>query len=608
MNQLVECVPNFSEGRDAAVIRGITAEIEAVRGVTLLDVDPGADTNRTVVTFVGAPESVLEAAFRAGKRAAETIDMTKHHGSHARMGAMDVCPFVPVAGVTMADCAALAREAARRIGELGIPVYLYEHAASSPARRNLAAVRAGEYEGLERKLADPDWKPDCGPARHNPRTGAYIIGAREFLIAYNVNLATTDKRYADDIAYDLRERGRHKRSGNVTPFYYKGDVVLFAKNRFPCGACDQVANTWDALAVHYRDAHRKDLAARYAGLGYPPGEVEGKPVYADGRFSHVKAVGWVVEKYRRAQISINLTDFKVSPAHVVLEAAREEGAKRGIAVTGSEIVGVVPFDAMLESGRYYLRRMQKSTGLPVGDVIETAVQAMGLRDVAPFETEKKVLGMPSQAGDLVRKSVGEFVDEVSRDTPAPGGGSIAALAGSIGAALAAMVANLTVGKAGFDDRYKELDALATKAQEMKDRLLAAVDEDTQAFNGVMDALRLPKDTPDQKAARSEALQSGYKRATEVPMQTARQCRAALDLCLAAARSGNDVMITDAGVGALLALAGVKGAAYNARINLKSIKDADYVKRTGAEIASLVDEGRKVADLVEREVERVVSGS
>jgi glutamate formiminotransferase/formiminotetrahydrofolate cyclodeaminase len=465
VNKLVECVPNFSEGRDATVIRGITAEIEAVRGVTLLDVDPGEDTNRTVVTFVGAPEAVAEAAFRAGKRAAEAIDMAKHHGSHARIGAMDVCPFVPVAGVTMADCVALARETGRRIGELGIPVYLYEHAASCPARGNLAAVRAGEYEGLEGKLADPVWKPDFGPARHNPRTGAYVIGAREFLIAYNINLATTEKRYADDIAYNLRERGRHKRSGNVAPFYYQGDAVVFARDRFPCGACDHVAKSWDALAAHYRDAHGKDLAARYAALGYPAEEVEGRPVYADGRFSHVKAVGWVVEKYRRAQISINLTDFKVAPAHAVLEAAREEAAQRGIPVTGSEIVGMVPFDAMLESGRYYLRRMRKSTGLPVGDVIETAVQAMGLRDVAPFDTERKVLGMPRPAGDLVSKSVAEFVDEVSRDTPAPGGGSIAALSGSIGAALAAMVANLTVGKTGFAGRYEELDALAVRAHQ-----------------------------------------------------------------------------------------------------------------------------------------------
>ncbi len=608
MNKLVECVPNFSEGRDAAVIRGMAAEIEAVHGVTLLDVDPGEDTNRTVITFVGAPDPVLEAACRAGKRAAETIDMAKHHGSHARLGAMDVCPFVPVAGVTMADCVALARECGRRIGALGIPVYLYEHAASSPARRNLAAVRAGEYEGLEKKLADPAWRPDFGPAMHNPRTGAYIIGAREFLIAFNVNLATTDKRYADDIAYNLRERGRHKRSGNVAPFYYKGKTVVFTTDRFPCGACDQVAKSWDALAAHYRDAHGKDLAARYAALGYRAGAIEGKPVYADGRFPHVKAVGWVVDKYRRAQISINLTDFKAAPAHAVLEAAREEAAQRGIPVTGSEIVGVVPFDAMLESGRYYLRRMRKSAGLPVGDVIETAVQAMGLRDVAPFEAEKKVLGMPHATGELVRRTVAEFVDEVSRDTPAPGGGSIAALAGSIGAALAAMVANLTAGKAEFAGRYGELDALAVRAQDIKDLLLAAVDEDTQAFSGVMDALGMPKDTPDQKAARSAALQSGYQQATEIPVQTARHCRAALELCLTAARSGNDVMITDAGVGALVSYAGVKGAAYNALINLKSIKDADYVKRTRAEIARLVDESREIAGLVEREVERVMGGS
>ena len=608
MTKLVECVPNFSEGRDAGVIRSIAAEIEAVSGVTLLDVDPGADTHRTVITFVGSPEAVVEAAFRAGKRAAEAIDMTQHHGSHARMGAMDVCPFVPVAGVTMADCVELAKECGRRIGDLGIPVYLYEHAATSPVRKNLAVVRGGEYEGLAAKLAQPEWKPDFGPATHNPRTGAYIIGAREFLIAYNVNLATSDKRYADDIAYNLRERGRYKRSGNVAPFYYKGDVVTFGADRFPCGACAHEARTWDALASHYRDAHGKDLAARYAALDYTPdaAAVVGKPVYADGRFSHVKAVGWVVDKYRRAQISINLTDFKVTPAHAVLEAAREEAALRGIAVTGSEIVGVVPFDAMLESGRHYLRRMHKSTGLPVGDVIETAVQAMGLRDVAPFEIEKKVLGLPPPAGELVRKTVGEFVDEVSRDTPAPGGGSIAALAGSIGAALAAMVANLTAGKAEFSGRYEELDALAGQAQDIKDQLLAAVDADTQAFNGVMEALRMPKDTPDQKSVRSQALLSGYKHATEVPLQTARQCRAALELCLQAARCGNDVMITDAGVGALVALAGVKGAAYNARINLKSIKDPAFVERVGVEIAQLIDESRGLANLVEREVERVMA--
>lgn len=604
MQKIVECVPNFSEGRDPAVIKAITAEIEAVRGVTLLDVDPGEDTNRTVVTFVGSPEAVVEAAVRAGRKAAELIDMTKHHGSHARMGAMDVCPFVPVAGVTMDDCVQLAREAGQRLGEFGIPVYLYEKAAATPARRNLAVVRAGEYEGLEKKLADPAWKPDFGPAKHNPRAGAYIVGAREFLIAYNVNLATTDKRYADDIAYNLRERGRHLRRGNVTPFYYKGSVVNFAKGAYPCGACDHVAKDWPSLATHYKDAHGKDLDARYRALGYKPGDVEGKTAYADGRFTHVKAVGWVVEKYRKAQISINLTDYKVAPAHAVLEAAREEAAARGIAITGSEIVGVVPCDAMLESGRWYLRRMKKSTGIPVGDIVETAVQSMGLRDVAPFDTGKKVLGLPTASGALVTSTVAGFVDEVSRDTPAPGGGSIAALAGSIGAALAAMVANLSAGKAEFADRYDELDALASEAQAVKDALVAAVDEDTQAFNGVMDALRMPKDTADQQAARSAALQAGYRHATDVPMQTARQCHAALELCRRAARIGNDAMITDAGTGALVCLAGVKGAAYNARVNLKSIKDPAYVKSTADEIARLLSVANAVASEVDAEVMRL----
>jgi len=606
MQKIVECVPNFSEGRDPAVIKAITAEIEAVRGVTLLDVDPGEDTNRTVVTFVGAPEAVVEAAVRAGRKASELIDMAKHHGSHARMGAMDVCPFVPVAGVTMDDCVQLAREAGQRLGEAGIPVYLYEKAAATPQRRNLAVVRAGEYEGLEKKLADPAWKPDFGPARHNPRTGAYIVGAREFLIAYNVNLATTDKRYADDIAYNLRERGRHLRRGNVKPFYYKGEAVAFSKGAYPCGACDHVAKDWASLAAHYKDAHGRDLDARYRALGYKPGEVEGKTAYADGRFTHVKAVGWVVEKYRKAQISINLTDYKVASAHAVLEAAREEAAARGIPVTGSEIVGVVPYDAMLESGRWYLRRMKKSTGIPVGDIVETAVQAMGLRDVAPFDTEKKVLGLPKASGALVSSTVAGFVDEVSRDTPAPGGGSIAALAGSIGAALAAMVANLSAGKAEFAGRYDELDALASEAQAVKDALLAAVDEDTQAFNGVMDALRMPKDTAEQQSARSTALQAGYRHATDVPMQTARQCHAALDLCRRAARIGNDAMITDAGTGALVCLAGVKGAAYNARVNLKSIKDAAYVKATASEIETLLSGAAAIAAEVDAEVMRLTA--
>ncbi|MGH7453450.1 MAG: glutamate formimidoyltransferase, partial [bacterium] len=332
MKKIVECVPNFSEGRDAAVIKQITDQIEAVKGVTLLDVDPGADTNRVVVTFIGSPEAVKEAAFRAAKRASELIDMSKHHGSHPRMGALDVCPFVPVAGVTMADCVAIAKEVGQRLGEeLHIPVYLYEYAATRPELKNLASIRAGEYEGLPQKLADPNWQPDYGPAVFNAKSGATAVGAREFLIAYNVNINTTDKRYADDIAYALRERGRHKRQGNISPFYYKGKLVKFESGKFPCGPCDFVAGNFDELAIHYRDVHGKDLGARYKELGYREGEFVGKEVYDDGKFTHVKAVGWVVEKYRRAQISINLTNYKITPAHAVLEEARAQARDRGIA-------------------------------------------------------------------------------------------------------------------------------------------------------------------------------------------------------------------------------------------------------------------------------------
>ncbi|MDZ7290998.1 MAG: glutamate formimidoyltransferase [candidate division KSB1 bacterium] len=606
MKKIIECVPNFSEGRDAAVIKQITDQIEAVKGVTLLDVDPGADTNRVVVTFIGSPEAVKEAAFRAARRASELIDMSRHRGSHPRMGALDVCPFVPVAGVTMDDCVAIAREVGQRIGEeLQIPVYLYEYAATRPERKNLASIRAGEYEGLPQKLADPNWAPDFGPRTFNAKSGATVVGARDFLIAYNININTTDKRYADDIAYALRERGRHKRQGNISPFYYKGKVVKFEPNKFPCGPCDFVASSFDELAMHYREVHGKDLLARYKELGYREGEFVGKEVYDDGKFTHVKAVGWVVEKYRRAQISINLTNYKISPAHLVLEEAREQARARGIVVTGSEIVGVVPYDAMLESGKFYLRRMQKSTGIPYRDVIEIAVQSMGLRDVAEFDIDKKVIGLPVFDGPLVNKKVTDFADEVSRDTPAPGGGSIAALAGSLGAALAAMVANLSIGKPEFDQNYEELNALAEKAQAIKDQLLAAVDEDTQAFNAVLEAMRMPKDSPEQQAARREAMEAGYKHATQVPLRTARLCCEALDLCLAAAKAGNTAMMSDAGVGALVAYAGVKGAVYNVRINLPHIKDKEFADEIKTQLAVLLSEAKAVSEAVEQEVEKVL---
>jgi glutamate formiminotransferase/formiminotetrahydrofolate cyclodeaminase len=433
VKQIIECVPNFSEGRDLAVIRQITDAIEAVQGVQLLDVDPGESTNRTVVTFIGEPGPVKEAAFRAVQKAAELIDMSTHSGEHARFGATDVCPFVPVAGATMDDCAEIARQVGRRIGEeLDIPVYLYEHAASTPERRNLADVRSGEYEGLETKLAKPEWKPDFGPAEFNPGAGATAVGAREFLIAYNINLNTTDRRYANEIAYEIRERGRWKRSGNIDPF------------------------TFEELAKFYQEQYGRDLRARYESIGLDPENLAGSPVYKDGMFTHLKGIGWVVDDYYCAQISLNLINYNITPPHAVLEAARELAVQRGIVVTGSEAVGVVPFDAMRKAGQFYLRRMQKSTGIPARDIVTTAVQAMGLGDVAEFDIDRKVIGMPVQDGPLVGMRVTDFVDEVSRDTPAPGGGSIAALAGAIGAALASMVVNLWVGKGEFDPQYEEL--------------------------------------------------------------------------------------------------------------------------------------------------------
>jgi len=573
MERIVECVPNFSEGRNEAVITEITDAIESVAGIRLLDVDPGANTNRTVVTFVGEPSAVAEAAFAAVKRASEIIDMSTHSGEHPRMGATDVVPFVPVAGVTMADCVEMARAVGRRIGdELGIPVYLYEHAASTPERRNLARVRTGEYEGLKDRFGDPEWTPDFGPAEFNSRSGATAVGAREFLIAYNINLNTIDRRYANELAYEIRERGRWKRAGNTEPFYYKGEVVRFAGDgSYPCGNCDFIGASFAELADHYRDVHGGDLARRFADLDIDPGNPSG-PVFKDGRFSHVKGIGWVIDDYGCAQISMNLTDYHVSPPHEVLEATRAEALKRGIGITGSEIVGVIPYEAMRQAGRYYRRKMMKSTGIPIPDLMETAVRSMGLRDVAPFDIPEKVLALPQIEGPLVKRPTFDFVDEVSRDTPAPGGGSVAALAGALGAALASMVANLSVGKGEFDERYDELCSIAERAQELKDALVRAVDEDTTAFDSVLEAMRMPRDTEAERAERATAIQAGYEAATRVPLRTVELCREALGLLKTMAGMADPNMISDVGSGALLARAGARAAAYNVRINLPHIKD------------------------------------
>ena len=547
MARLVECVPNFSEGRDRAVIDAIAQAISGVSGVKLLDVDPGADTNRTVYTFVGAPDLVAEAAFRAASRAAELIDMTVHRGAHPRMGALDVCPFVPVAGTTMEECAELARTVGRRIGtELGIPIYFYEHAASRDERRSLANIRAGEYEGLARKLADPRWTPDAGPGSFNARSGATVVGAREFLLAYNVNLNSLDRRLANEIALNIREGGRAKRDDH-------GAII--------------------------RDAN-------------------GESVKVPGRLKAVRAIGWYIEQYRQAQVSINLLDYHTTPLHVVFETAREEAEKLGLIVTGSELVGLTPLAPMLEAGRYFLRKQGKSAGVPERELVEIAVRSLGLDQVAPFDPDKKIVEYHFKpSAPLMSMTGARFVDEVSTESPAPGGGSVAALMGSLAAALAAMVANLTVGKNGYESVWAELATLAEEGQRVKDALARAVDEDTNAFNSVMEAMRLPKGTPDERTARAAAIESANKYAAEVPLQTARACLEALGLAEQAAQKGNTNSASDAGVAALAAQAGLEGAALNVLINLGSIADQTFSKACSAEVERIVGDGRRRRDAV-----------
>ncbi len=577
--KLVECVPNFSEGRDKSIIDQITAEIKAVPDVKLLSVEMGADVNRTVVTFIGSPEGVKEAAFRAIKKAAELIDMRQHKGAHPRMGATDVCPFVPVSGITMEEVVELSKEVARRVGEeLGIPVYLYEESATRPERRSLANIRKGEYEGLPEKLKDPQWKPDYGPAEFNPKAGATVIGAREFLIAYNITLNTREKQYATDIAFELREKGRSVRKGNIKPFYFKGELVKYKENYFPCGNCDFVGKTLAETAAHCQKEHGYDLYELLRMHGTDPENPIGRSVKKPGKFKHLRAIGWYVEEYGRAQISINLTNYKVTPIHAVMEEARRLAAERGLVVTGSEIVGLVPFQAIYDAGKFYLEQQGKSSGIPVEDVIHMAIYSLGLNDVAPFNPREKILGLPQTPSDaLISKTVEAFTHEVSRESPAPGGGSIAALAGALGAALGSMVSNLTVGKPGYESVEAELKQLAVRAQEIKDQLLRAVDEDTNAFNAYMEARRLPQNTPEEKAAREKAIEEGLKTAVRVPLRTAQLSLEAMRVCREVVEKGNVNSITDAGVGAQSAFTGVRGGILNVRINLPPIKDEAFKK-------------------------------
>jgi glutamate formiminotransferase / formiminotetrahydrofolate cyclodeaminase len=577
--KIVECVPNFSEGADLSKIKEITNVIESVNGITLLDVDPGADTNRTVVTFIGSPENVEKAAFLAIKKASEILDMSAHKGAHPRMGATDVCPFIPVEGVSMEDCAQIARKVGKRVGdELEIPVYLYENAATSEERRNLAHVRKGEYEGLEERLKDPYWKPDFGPAQFNAKAGATGISAREFLIAYNISLNTRESKYATDIAFEIRKKGRVARTGNVEPFYFKGKLAYYSDGFYPCGNCDFTTDSVENLTAHYKETHNLDFRELCGLRDINIEKIEGRGVIRAGKFDYCKSIGWYVDEYERAQLSINLTNYKKTPAHLVLEEARELANTRGLVVTGSEIVGLVPFQALLESGKYYLKQQGQSTGIPAKDILKAAIQSMGLDDLAPFEIKKKVIGLPKEYDNaLVDMTLRDLTDEVSRETPAPGGGSIAAVAGSMGAALSSMVANLTQGKAGSEDLDDLMTENAEKAQKIKDSLLLAVDEDTNAFNGYMNAMRLPKKTEEEKLYRFEQMETGLKEAVNVPLQTAMLSYQAIETAKVSAENGNVNSITDAAVGAQIAYTGVRGGILNVLINLKDIKDKDFVR-------------------------------
>jgi glutamate formiminotransferase/formiminotetrahydrofolate cyclodeaminase len=534
--RLVECVPNFSEGRNQAVIDAVAAAITETEGAHLLDVDPGKETNRTVVTFVAEYGSAVQAAFNAIEAAARLIDMRGHTGAHARMGATDVCPFVPVRGVTMEDCVVLARELGKRVGEeLGIPVYLYEFAATSESRRNLAAIRAGEYEGLAKKLADPEWKPDFGPAKFNAKSGATVIGARKFLIAYNVNLNTRDRKLAHDVALSIREAGRARRDD-------------------------------DGKIVRDRD---------------------GTKVMVPGTLGACKAVGWYIPEYNRAQVSINLVDYDVTPPHLAFDEVKRQAESRGMRVTGSELVGLIPLEAMIMAGRHYLEMQGRSTGVPEKDLIETAIQSLGLNDLSRFEPREKIIEYRvAEPSVLVDRSLRDFADDTSVDSPVPGGGSVSALMGSLACALGSMVANLTSGKKGYEKVDDEMKIVAAKAQVLKDELLRAVDDDSKAFDEVMAAMRLPKATDEEVRLRQDAVDAATKRAVEVPLSVVKRCAEAVDLVDAVARRGNENSISDAGVAALALGAAAAGAALNVLINLPGLGDGGYVSKTRQETADL----------------------
>ncbi len=543
------------------IIRQITDEIENVEGVKLLDVDPGKATNRTVVTFVGEPEPVVQAAFRAIRKAAQLIDMRKHQGAHPRMGATDVCPLVPIANISMEEVAQWAHKLGEMVGrELEIPVYMYEYAATSPQRRNLADIRAGEYEGLPDKLRRPEWKPDYGPARFHPGAGATAIGARDFLIAYNVNLNTTSVRRANSVAFDVREKGRVKRKGDPIT----GEIV--------------------------RDAH-------------------GNPVREPGMCKAVKAIGWYIEEYGIAQISMNLTNIEVTPLHVAFEACCQSAERRGLRVTGSELVGLVPKKVLIDAGKYFLRKQRRSTGVSEEEIIHIAVRSLGLDELAPFDPEKKIIEYLLEADEprpLIHKDLRAFANETASESPAPGGGSVSAYVGALGASLGAMVANLSSHKRGWDDRWEEFSDQAEKGQAIKDELLRLVDDDTQAFNAIMAAFRLPKGTEEEKAARARAIEEATRHAIEVPFRVLKRAFDTFELARAMVETGNPNSVTDAAVGALCARAAVRGAWLNVLVNVSGLNDKSWAEPILEEGKKLVAEADRLCDQIVRMTEEKIA--
>lgn len=549
--KIIECVPNFSEGRDPQKIKAITDAITSVKGISLLDVDPGEATNRTVVTFVGAPEAVVEAAFRGIRKAAEVIDMRTHHGAHPRMGATDVCPLIPVSGVTLEECAALARELAERVAaELNIPTYCYEAAAFRPERKNLAVCRAGEYEALPEKMGNEEKGPDFGNRPFDEgvaRTGATTIGARDFLIAVNYNLNTTSTRRANAIAFDVREKGRPMREG--------GKVT-----------------------------------------GKPVKDEKGNTVMIPGTLKGTKAIGWYIDEYGIAQVSMNITNISTTPVHVAYEEVFAKAAARGVRVTGAEIVGLVPKKCLIDAGKYYLAKQERSLGVDEAEIIKIAVKSMGLDDLKPFKPEEKIIEYVMEADNKERKLVDMtctgFANETASESPAPGGGSISAYMGALAAALGTMVANLSSHKPGWDERWEEFSKWAEQGQALKDELLHLVDEDTNAFNKIMNAFGMPKKTDEEKAARTAAVQEATKYAIEVPFRTMKKSFETFGIVRAMVETGNPNSVTDAAVGALCARSAVMGAWLNVRINASSLKDRDFADKVLAEAKQLAEQAIK----------------